>query len=341
MEQHGQTSYRFSVAPMMDYTDRHFRMLMRQITRHSLLYTEMVVAQALHHARKQPEANQPGGRLERLIGFDPIERPLALQVGGDDPALLAEAAQLAADWGYDEINLNVGCPSEKVQKGRFGACLMAEPDHVARCVAAMAAASALPVTVKHRIGIDERDSYAELLHFVDTLAAAGAQRFGVHARKAWLEGLDPKQNRTIPPLRYDLVHQLKRERPDLTIEINGGLETLGDCLSQLQVVDGAMVGRAAYHHPLRWAGVDQDVFHDSSHGKAKASTVVRGLMTYADNWRSRGDRLWPIARHLVHVVEGVSGARAWRQQLTQAAAQRDAGAEVLEAAARQLEAHGY
>ena len=249
MEQHGQTSYRFSVAPMMDYTDRHFRMLMRQITRRSLLYTEMVVAQALHHARKQPEANRPGCRLERLIGFDPIERPLALQVGGDDPALLAEAAQLAADWGYDEINLNVGCPSEKVQKGRIGACLMAEPDHVARCVAAMATASALPVTVKHRIGIDERDSYAELLNFVDTLAGAGAQRFGVHARKAWLEGLDPKQNRTIPPLRYDLVHELKRERPDLTIEINGGLETLGDCLSQLQVVDGAMVGRAAYHHP--------------------------------------------------------------------------------------------
>ena len=341
MEQHGQTSYRFSVAPMMDYTDRHFRMLMRQITRHSLLYTEMVVAQALHHARKQPEANQPGGRLERLIGFDPIERPLALQVGGDDPALLAEAAQLAADWGYNEINLNVGCPSEKVQKGRFGACLMAEPDHVARCVAAMAAASALPVTVKHRIGIDERDSYAELLHFVDTLAAAGAQRFGVHARKAWLEGLDPKQNRTIPPLRYDLVHQLKRDRPELTIEINGGLQTLDDCLSQLQTVDGAMVGRAAYNHPLRWAGVDQDVFKDSSHGKAKASTVVRGLMTYADNWRRRGDRLWPIARHLVHVVEGVSGARAWRQQLTQAAGQRDAGVEVLEAAARQLEAHGY
>ena len=341
MEQHGQTSYRFSVAPMMDYTDRHFRMLMRQITRRSLLYTEMVVAQALHHARKQPEASQPGGRLERLIGFDPIERPLALQVGGDDPALLAEAAQLAADWGYNEINLNVGCPSEKVQKGRFGACLMAEPDHVARCVAAMAAASALPVTVKHRIGIDERDSYAELLHFVDTLAAAGAQRFGVHARKAWLEGLDPKQNRTIPPLRYDLVHQLKHDRPDLTIEINGGLETLGDCLSQLQVVDGAMVGRAAYHHPLRWAGVDHDVFNDSSHGKAKASTVVRGLMTYADNWRRRGDRLWPIARHLVHVVEGVAGARAWRQQLTQAAGQRDAGAEVLDAAARQLEAHGY
>ena len=210
-------SYRFSVAPMMDYTDRHFRVLMRQISRRSLLYTEMVVARALHHARLEPGSSQPDGRLERLLGFDPVEKPLALQVGGDDPALLAEAAQLAADWGYDEINLNVGCPSEKVQKGRFGACLMADPGQVARCVAAMAAASPLPVTVKHRIGIDERDSYAELLGFVDSLAAAGAQRFAVHARKAWLAGLDPKQNRTIPPLRPELVHQLKRDRAGLTI----------------------------------------------------------------------------------------------------------------------------
>jgi len=171
----GPASYRFSVAPMLDYTDRHFRVLMRQITRHSLLYSEMVVAQALHHARREPGADKPGGRLERLIGFDPCERPLALQVGGDDPALLADAARLAADWGYDEINLNVGCPSEKVQQGRFGACLMADPERVARGVAAMAAAGPLPVTVKHRIGIDERDSYAELLAFVDTLAAAGCQ----------------------------------------------------------------------------------------------------------------------------------------------------------------------
>jgi tRNA-dihydrouridine synthase A len=175
---------------MLDYTDRHFRVLMRQISRHALLYSEMVVAQALHH-----------GRRERLLDFDPLEKPLVLQLGGDDPQLLAEAAGLAAAWNYDEVNLNVGCPSAKVQQGRFGACLMADPERVARCVEAMAAASPLPVTVKHRIGIDERDSYAELLAFVDTLAAAGAQRFSVHARKAWLEGLDPKQNRTVPPLR--------------------------------------------------------------------------------------------------------------------------------------------
>lgn len=341
MAHHVQGSYRFSVAPMMDYTDRHFRVLMRQITRRSLLYSEMVVAQALHHARLQTDASQPGGRLERLLGFDPIEHPLALQVGGDDPALLAEATQLAADWGYDEINLNVGCPSEKVQKGRFGACLMADPDQVARCVAAMVAASPLAVTVKHRIGIDDRDSYPELLNFVDTVAGAGAQRFAVHARKAWLDGLDAKQNRTIPPLRYDLVHQLKRDRPQLTIELNGGLHSLGDCTSHLETVDGTMVGRAAYDHPLRWAGVDSQLFGDTSRSPTKASTVVRGLIPHAERWLSRGDRLWPIARHLVHVVEGVSGARAWRQQLTSAAGQRQAGVEVLDAAARQLEEQGY
>lgn len=334
-------SHRFSVAPMLDYTDRHFRVLMRQISRHSLLYTEMVVAQALHHARREPGAERPGGRLERLIGFDPCERPLALQVGGDDPALLADAARLAADWGYDEINLNVGCPSEKVQKGRFGACLMADPEQVARCVAAMAAASPLPVTVKHRIGIDARDSYGELLAFVDTVAAAGCQRFAVHARKAWLEGLDPKQNRTIPPLRHDLVHRLKAERPQLTIELNGGLQTLDACLEQLERVDGVMVGRAVYEHPLRWAAVDRLVFGDPSAPAGEdhlvlAARVVGGLVPYAERWCQRGDRLWPIARHLVKLVEGVPGARRWRQQLTVAGGQRQAGPEVLAEAARLL-----
>ncbi len=338
--------YRFSVAPMLDYTDRHFRVLMRQITRHSLLYTEMVVAQALHHARRESGAHRPGGRLERLIGFDPCERPLALQVGGDDPALLAEAARLGADWGYDEINLNVGCPSEKVRKGRFGACLMADPEQVARCVAAMATASNLPVTVKHRIGIDDRDSYEELLAFVDTLASAGCQRFAVHARKAWLEGLDPKQNRTIPPLRHDLVHRLKADRPQLRIELNGGLQTLDDCRSQLKRVDGVMVGRAVYEHPLRWAAVDRaihgdpDAPPDAAEGDAHlalAARVVRGLVPYADRWLERGDRLWPIARHLVKVVEGVPGARHWRQQLTLSAGPRQAGVAVLEQAAALLE----
>ena len=198
---------------MLDCTDRHFRVLMRQISRRALLYTEMVVAQALHYTN----------RRDRLLDFDPIEHPIALQVGGDDPNLLADAARLALDWGYDEINLNVGCPSQRVQAGNFGACLMADPDLVARCVEAMGGASGLPVTVKHRIGIDDLDNDELLTAFVDRVAAAGAQRFSVHARKAWLEGLDPKQNRTIPPLQHDRVVALKQRRPDLLIEVNGGL----------------------------------------------------------------------------------------------------------------------
>ncbi len=334
-------AHRFSVAPMMDYTDRHFRVLFRQISRRSLLYTEMVVAQALHHCHRAAAAGdlRARQRLERLIGFDACEHPIALQVGGDDPALLAEAARIAAGRGYDEINLNVGCPSEKVQKGRFGACLMAEPDRVARCVAAMAAAGPLPVTVKHRIGIDERDSFEELLAFVDRVAAAGARRFSVHARKAWLEGLDPKQNRTVPPLRHDLVLRLKQERPQLTIELNGGLQSLADCQPALQRLDGVMVGRAAYDHPLRWAPVDRELFGVAQQ-PATASQVVRGLIPYAERWCAGGGRLWPIARHLVQVVEGVSGARHWRRRLGQAAGERTAGVEVLAAAAQQLEDHG-
>jgi tRNA-dihydrouridine synthase A len=334
-----QHAYRFSVAPMLDCTDRHYRLLMRQISRHSLLYTEMVVGQALHHIER--EGHRVQQRLTRLLGFDPEERPLALQLGGDDPAILAAAAQLGAAWGYDEINLNVGCPSEKVQKGRFGACLMAEPQRVADCVAAMAAASGLPVTVKHRIGIDHHDSYAELLAFVDVVAAAGARRFAVHARKAWLQGLDPKQNRTIPPLRWDLVHQLKRDRPQLRIELNGGLEDLASCREQLAHVDGVMVGRAAYAHPLRWAPVDRDVFGAEGAQQARASTVLRGLLPHADRWVSSGGRLWAIARHLVHLVEGVSGARAWRANLTRTAGAAGAGPEVLEQAARMLEERGH
>ncbi len=332
---------------MLDCTDRHFRVLMRQITRRSLLYTEMVVARALHHARRVPGAARPGGRLERLIGFDPCERPLSLQVGGDDPVLLADAARLAADWGYDEINLNVGCPSEKVRQGHFGACLMADPDRVARCVAAMAAAGPLAVTVKHRIGIDDRDSYPELLQFVDALAAAGCARFSVHARKAWLEGLDPKQNRTIPPLRHDWVHRLKAERPGLTIELNGGLTSLDDCLWQLDRVDGVMVGRAVYDHPLRWLGVDRAIHGDppgpaldpaeEHNPTAEAARVLRGLIPHAERWRNRGERLWPIARHLVKLVEGVPGARRWRQEITRTAGLAQAGPEVLERAAWLLE----
>ena len=336
-------AYRFSVAPMLDYTDRHFRVLMRQVSRHCLLYSEMVVARAVAH---QLGEGPPGcdverqQRLERLMGFDPLEKPLVLQLGGEDPGELAVAARLAAAWGYDEVNLNVGCPSSKASQGRFGACLMAHPRRVAECVAAMAAASGLPVTVKHRIGIDAKDGFADLLEFVDTVAAAGAARFAVHARKAWLEGLDPKENRTVPPLRWDIVHQLKRERPALVVELNGGLETLAACQAELVEMDGVMVGRAVYAHPLRWAAVDEHLFGDTSREPAKPSAVLRGVLPHAERWCAQGGRLWAIARHLVHVVEGVKGARGWRAALSERASQRQAGPEVLAQAALQLEERG-
>ena len=318
-------SWRFSIAPMLDCTDRHFRQLMRQISRHALLYSEMVVAQALHHCQ----------RRERLLDFDQEEHPIALQVGGDQPELLAEATRMAADWGYDEINFNVGCPSPRVQAGNFGACLMAEPDRVARCVEAMVAASALPVTVKHRVGIDDLDSDTLLTAFVDQLAAAGATRFSVHARKAWLEGLDPKQNRTIPPLEHERVIALKQRRPELMIELNGGLDTPEQCLKALHHCDGAMVGRAAYAHPLRWAGMDALIFGDPLR-TVKASDVITGLMPHAERHLNRGGRLWDLCRHLVQLVEGVPGARHWRRDLGQHAQRAGADLSVLERSARQL-----
>ena len=318
-------AWRFSVAPMLDCTDRHFRVLMRQISTRALLYSEMVVAQALHHTN----------RRERLLDFDPVEHPIALQVGGDNPGLLAEATRMAADWGYDEINLNVGCPSPRVKAGNFGACLMAEPDTVARCVEAMGAASELPVTVKHRVGIDHHDSDALLQAFVDRVAAAGASRFSVHARKAWLEGLDPKQNRTIPPLQHERVLALKQRRPELTIELNGGLDTPEQCLEALKGCDGAMVGRAAYAHPLRWGEIDQLIYGESER-QVCASGVVLGLIPHAQAHLDRGGRLWDLCRHLVQLVEGVPGARHWRRNIGLKAQRPGADIAVLEEAARQL-----
>ena len=320
----------FSVAPMLDCTDRHFRVLMRQISREALLYTEMVVAQALHYGHRQ-----------RLLDYDPVEHPLALQVGGDDPLLLAEAARMAEVWGYDELNLNLGCPSERVQAGRFGACLMAEPDHVARCIEAMATSSSLPVTVKHRLGIDHQESYDHLLAFVDTTAEAGAQRFIVHARKAWLQGLNPKQNRTIPPLRYDWVARLKQERPGLSVVLNGGLTTMADCRQALVLCDGAMVGRAAYDHPLRWADVDAVFYGRVPRRPPRPSAVVEAMIPYAEAHMARGGGLWDVARHLLQLVRGVPGARAWRRRLGEGAMVRGAGLEVLRQATEDLGRHGY
>ncbi|MFL0788652.1 MAG: tRNA dihydrouridine(20/20a) synthase DusA [Prochlorococcus sp.] len=322
-------AYRFSVAPMLDCTDRHFRVLMRQISRRALLYTEMVVAQALHHSK----------RRQRLLDFDPIEHPIALQVGGDDPILLAEAARLADAWGYDEINLNLGCPSPRVKAGNFGACLMAQPQLVARCIEAMTRASPLPVTVKHRVGIDDLDNDELLMAFVDQLAAAGTRRFAVHARKAWLEGMDPKQNRTLPPLQPDRVARLKQQRPQLIIEINGGLLTPGDCERALQICDGAMVGRAAYNHPLRWQSMDERIYGEKARS-VKASAVVKGLIPHTQMHLRDGGRIWDVCRHLLQLVEGVPGARGWRRNLGINAQKANADLNVMENAARQLEEAG-
>jgi len=230
--------YPVSVAPMMDYSDRHFRYFMRQMTKKALLYTEMINTQAIIH-----------GDRHKLLDFSPLEKPVALQLGGDNPHQLAECAKIGQDWGYDEINLNVGCPSSRVQSGNFGACLMAQPEKVAKCVETMIEAVDIPVTVKHRIGIDNQDSYENMANFVKIVAEGGCQRFVVHARKAWLQGLSPKENRHIPPLRYEEVYRLKQEFPHLIIEINGGITTIEAIQTHLNYVDGVMIGRVACDNP--------------------------------------------------------------------------------------------
>ena len=322
-------AYRFSVAPMLDCTDKHFRVLMRQISRRALLYTEMIVAKALIHT---PHKGY-------FLDFNPIENPVALQLGGDDPKLLSEAVKLAEEWGYDEVNLNIGCPSPKVKAGNFGACLMANPAHVAKCVEAMTSKSQLPITVKHRLGIDDLDTDELLLKFVDQVASAGAQRFVVHARKAWLEGLNPKQNRTIPPLQYDRVRNLKKVRPKLKIELNGGLNHPNDCLEALKTFDGTMVGRAAYSHPLRWQQIDEIIFGETAKF-INASKVIRGLIPHAQKHIERGGKIWDFCRHILQLVEEVPGARIWRKNLCFAAQHKNKDIKVLETAAQQLEDAG-
>ena len=295
-----------SVAPMMDCTDRHQRWLMRQICRHALLYTEMVTQHAVLH-----------GDREHLLGFSPEERPLALQLGGDDPAMLAECARIAAGMGYDEVNLNVGCPSDRVASGNFGACLMARPERVAACVAAMRAAVPIPVTVKHRIGIDDQDSYEHMRAFVDIVAAAGADRFSVHARKAVLGGLSPKENRTIPPLRYPEVYRLKRELPGLVIEINGGVRDLDAVDEHLRHVDAVMIGRAAYDDPYLFAAVDRRYFGDPAPAPGRAEVALR-YGEYAARWLAQRPRakLSGLARHVLGLFTGQPGAREFRRLLT-------------------------
>ena len=297
-------SFTISIAPMMDVSDRHFRFFLRQITKRALLYTPMITAQAI--AR---------GDRHDLLDFSPEEQPVALQLGGDDPKLLAEAARVAEEWGYSEVNLNVGCPSDRVQNGNFGACLMATPERVANIVATMKAAVNIPVTVKHRIGIDDLDSYAHLTHFVKTIAATGCDRFIVHARKAWLKGLSPKENRTVPPLRYDEVYQLKRDFPNLPIVINGGIRTLEQARWHLEHVDGVMIGRAAQEDPYCLANVDVEIFGDETSPPTREE-IVKTMTAYIAKWSQRGISSRSITRHLMGLYSGIPGSRAWRRQLT-------------------------
>jgi tRNA-dihydrouridine synthase A len=309
-----------SVAPMMDHTDRHFRYFLRQLTRHTLLYTEMITAQAILHGDRQ-----------RLLDFSPEEKPVALQLGGDDPQLLAECARIGQDWGYDEINLNVGCPSDRVQSGNFGACLMAQPDLVAQCVSAMQKAVEIPVTVKHRIGIDNQDSYEDLVHFVEIVANAGCQRFTVHARKAWLQGLSPKENRTIPPLRYQDVYQLKKDFPQLAIEINGGITQIEQIQQHLSHVDAVMVGRAAYENPYLFAIVDRDIYHKTNLVPSRAEIIER-MLPYVEERLRHGDRLNQITRHLLSLFNGQPRAKFWRRTLSDSSLLASAGSELLQTA---------
>ncbi len=315
---------RLAVAPMLDWTDRHCRYFLRLLSRPTLLYTEMVTTGAALH-----------GDRERLLAYDPAEHPLALQLGGCDPGDLARCARIAADFDYDEVNLNVGCPSDRVQSGRFGACLMAEPELVAGCVAAMRTTVNLPITVKTRIGIDDRDSYEALTDFVGRVASGGCEVFIIHARKAWLRGLSPKENREIPPLRYDIVYRLKRDFPDLTIILNGGLRNLDQAEDELRRVDGVMIGRSAYEKPYLLADADRRFFGSDTPLPSRHQ-VIRAFLPYVENQLQQGTPLHCMTRHVLGLFQGIPGARAWRRHLSEHAHRRGAGVEVLEAALRQI-----
>jgi tRNA-dihydrouridine synthase A len=299
-------SRRMSVAPMLDWTDRHYRYFARLISRHTWLYTEMVTTGALLY-----------GDVERHLRFDEAEHPVALQLGGSDPAELAQCARLAQQWGYDEVNLNVGCPSERVQKGAFGACLMAEPQLVADCVKAMRDVVDIDITVKHRIGIDQIEHYDYLAGFVDQVAEAGCTTFIVHARNAILKGLSPKENREIPPLKYDYVYRLKRERPELEILLNGGVKSNAEIAEHLRHVDGVMVGREAYHNPWLMADWDATFYGDDSTVVSRQQ-VVDAMLPYIRARLAEGHKLRNIARHILGLFQGMPGARQWRRMLSDA-----------------------
>jgi tRNA-dihydrouridine synthase A len=302
---------------MLDWTDRYCRFFLRQLTRHTLLYTEMITTGALLH--RDPA---------RFLDFDTAEHPLALQLGGSEPADLARCVALAETWGYDEVNLNVGCPSDRVQNGRFGACLMAEPDIVADCIAAMHEVGPLPITVKHRIGIDNNDSYDELLTFVDKVSAAGCSTFIVHARKAWLKGLSPKENREVPPLQYPMVHRLKQDFAHLEIVINGGFRTLDEVAEQFDHVDGVMIGREAYQNPWILADADSELFGSPVTQRTRQQ-VVEAMLPFIEEQLTAGVPLIQITRHMLGLFHGQYGGRAWRRHLSENAHLQAAGVDTL------------
>lgn len=313
-------AYRVCVAPMMDYTDRHFRYFIRVMSRHTRLYTEMLSTGGLLR-----------GAARRFLEFDGREHPLALQLGGSEPRELAACARLAGDYGYDEVNLNVGCPSDRVQAARFGACLMKEPRLVGDCVAAMRAVAAVPVTVKTRLGVDELDGYEHLAGFVQTVAAAGCSVFIIHARKAWLKGLSPKQNRDIPPLHYTAVERLKCDFPGLTIVVNGGIQTLAAMREHLTACDGVMIGREAVANPYLFAAVDRQFF-DNAAPVLTREQVLEAWLPQVRRELVRGVPLARMTRHALGLFQGHAGARRWRRHLSEASVRPGAGIEVLRAA---------
>jgi tRNA-dihydrouridine synthase A len=317
--------HRFAVAPMMDWTDRHCRTFHRLLSRRARLYTEMITAEAVLH-----------GDRAALLRFGADEHPLALQLGGASPARLAEAAAIAADYGYDEINLNVGCPSDRVQEGRFGACLMRAPELVARCVAAMGSRVRIPVTVKCRIGVDEQDGEADLERFVSVVADGGCRTFIVHARKAWLKGLSPKENRTLPPLDWDRVHRLKECHPELTVVLNGGIGSIAAALEHLAAVDGVALGRAAYQNPYLLAEVDRRIF-GAAEPPPTRHAVLQALAPHIERHLAEGGRLGDALRHVLGIYNGKPRARAFRRLLSEAAPRRGAGLDVLWEALRMVE----
>ncbi len=304
----------------MDWSDRHCRFFWRGLTRHARLYSEMITTGALIH-----------GDADRHLAFDAAEHPVALQLGGCEPAALARCAELAEQYGYDEVNLNCGCPSDRVQIGRFGACLMNEPATVAAAVSAMQRATRLPVTVKHRIGVDDSDDYPYLRHFVETVAAAGCSTFIVHARKAWLKGLSPKENREVPPLTYEHVYRLKQEFPALTIVINGGIKTLEECMQHLQLVDGVMLGREPYENPWFLAGVDAALFGDANPLSSR-DQALRRMQPYIEAAIARGVPMGSITRHMLGLYRGQPSGRAFRRVLSEGVHKPGASWALLEKA---------